>query len=150
MDEAAKQRVKDALVKHARESPCALTDDVAAERHGGQLDRNTSQEVDDNSHSYEAGDLEGLLDDSEVRARETLKAVESLDFAPAERVGPGAIVAFGGNRYVAGVPSGPFDCDGIGYEGIAVDAPVYAHIEGLRVGDTFSFAGQEHHIDLLA
>lgn len=150
MDTAAKQRVRDALIEHARAELRALTDEVAAERRGGQLDHSTSHEVDDTSHSYEAGDLEGLFDDSEDRARETLSAAEKLDFAPTDRVGPGAIVAFGGNRYVAGVPSGPFECDGTGYEGISIDAPIYVPIEGLRVGDTFSYGGQEHRIDLVA
>jgi hypothetical protein len=36
-----------------------------------------------------------------------------------------------------------------GYEGISVDAPVYAKIEGHRAGDTFSYAVQEHRIDLV-
>ena len=35
-------------------------------------------------------------------------------------------------------------------DGPATQAPTYAAIEGLRLGDTYEFRGQEHTIDFLA
>jgi hypothetical protein len=63
---------------------------------------------------------------------------------------PGAIVAFGGDHYVVGTVADEFACDGVTYEGISADAPLYAVIKGLRAGDSFTFNGQEHRVDAVA
>jgi hypothetical protein len=145
-----KLRVKDALLDHARAELRAQIDSADNERDAGQLDHDTSLEVDDISQADEAGDLESLLADSATKQKQLVERIEDLDFTHTDRVAAGAIVGFGGLRYVVGVAVGPFQSDGVTYEGIALDSPVYAEIEGLRVGDRFALEGVEQRIDVVA
>jgi hypothetical protein len=149
LDAAAKLRVRDALVAHAESALAALTNQSTAERDAARRDPNAVPETGDSSQSSEAGDLEGLFQRSAARLRESLAAIRALDFAPTTEVGPGAVVGFDGDTYVVGVSSDAFDCDGVSYAGIGGDAPVYAAIAGKRAGDTFTFRGQDHRLDLV-
>jgi hypothetical protein len=150
MDQDAKLRVKSALLEHLSAGVSSLSDQERSERRSGALDRDTSVEADDTSHSYEAGDLEGLFDRAAERARDRVARIDELDFGLRTDVAAGSLVGFDGDRYVVGAATGPFQCDGVSYEGIETDSPIYPHLEGLRVGDTFTFGGREHRIDFLA
>lgn len=61
-----------------------------------------------------------------------------------------AIVGFGGARYVVGVVSTAVRCGGESYEGLSTDSPIYAEIEGLHLGDSFTFRDTKQTIDFLA
>jgi hypothetical protein len=150
IDEASKLRIRDALLVHARHELGALSDQVEDEHAAAELDQDTSLEVDDTSQSYEAGDLHALYGRSVARQSASVRHIESLDFAHTDVVVAGAIVGVDGRRYVVGVASAPFECDGVTYEGIASDSPIFTHIQGLRVGDTFEFMGQKQHIVFVA
>ncbi len=149
LDADGKLRVRDALIAHAESALAALTTQSTAERDAARADPHSVPESGDASQSSEAGDLEGLFERSAAHARESLDAIRGLDFAPTDAVRPGAVVGFGGDRYVVGASSDGFDCDGVAYEGIGAGSPVYAAIAGKREGDTFTFRGQEHRIDLV-
>ena len=43
-----------------------------------------------------------------------------------------------------------FEVDGVSYEGISTDSPIYPAIEGLRAGDSFTFRDASQSIDFLA
>ena len=149
LDAVAKLRVRDALIAHAESALAALMSQHTVERDAARQDRDAVPEAGDSSQNLEAGDLEGLFQRSVARSRESLEAIRALDFAPATEVGPGAVVEFDGDHYVVGVNSDAFDCDGVTYEGIGADSPVYAALAGKRVGDTFTFRGQDHRLDLV-
>ncbi len=149
-DEATKSRVRDALLDHAKAALRALDANTSSEDRAGRLDQDTSLSIDDISQSDEAGDLGGLSEDAAARQQAALHQIEALDFSHIDQVGPGALVGFDGQRYVVGVVASPFDCDGVTYEGIASDSPIYPLIEGLQVGGTFSFNGHDHTIDFVA
>lgn len=150
IDDAAKQRVKEALVARAAEELRSSRRAAADERVGAERDTESSYTNDDLSQSDEGGEMAGLLEDAADRKEALIATIGALDFGPRSVVGPGAIVAFGGDHYVVGVVSDAFECGGVTYEGISSDSPVYAAIEGLHEGDTFTFNGQEHRIDLVA
>jgi hypothetical protein len=150
MDGDAKQRVKDALRARVAADVGSSRQAVAGERSAAELDPESSYSNDDLSQSDEAGELAGLLQSAEERREGALGRIDDLDFAPKTTVVPGAIVAFGGDHYIVGLVAEAFECDGVTYEGISSHSPIYASIKGLRAGDTFTFHGQEHRIDLLA
>jgi len=150
MDQAAKLRVREALLENARRELQALLDQAGSEEGSGLLDPDASLEPDDISRSDEAGDLRGLFLASVDRHRARVRQIEQLDVAVTDVVGPGAVVGLDGARYVVGVASDAFACDGVDYEGIAADAPVGAAIAGLRLGDVVTVAGHELRIDFLA
>ena len=150
MDSVAKQHVKDALIAHAEAELRSARADVAERDSAARLDPDVAASVDDLSQADEAGDLGGLLGDLEDRHRATLTRIENLDFSAKTAVTPGALVGFDGARYVVGVVSAAFECDGVTYEGLSSDSPIYSSLRGLQLGDTFTFAGREHRIDFLA
>jgi hypothetical protein len=150
MDEVGKQRVKDALIGQAEAELRSSRTDVTRHDSAAKLDQDSSFSVDDQSQSDEAGDLGGLFEGVADRQAGVLKQIRDLDFGLSSAVSPGALVGFDGDRYVVGVVAAPFDCDGITYEGLSTDAPIYPALAGLRLGDTFSFGGHDHRIDFLA
>jgi hypothetical protein len=150
MDSVAKQRVKDALLAQVEAELQASRASVAREDSAAKLDADSSYSVDDQSQADEAGDLGGLFEGIEERQAGTLGRIADLDFGPKTEVSPGAIVGFDGDRYVVGVVAAAFECDGITYEGISPDSPIYATLKGLQPGDTFTFDAREHRIDTVA
>jgi hypothetical protein len=150
MDADAKQRVKDALRARVATELSSSRAAVAGDRSAAGLDPDSSYTSDDLSQSDARSELAGLLAGAVERQAGALARIDALDFGPTSTVVPGAIIAFGGDHYVVGVVSDAFDCDGVTYEGISAESPVYASIRGLRVGDTFSFNGHEHRLELVA
>lgn len=150
MDDAAKARVKDALVARARTQLTASAGIIDTEHSAAELDQDSSYAVDDQSQADEAGDLMALYEGNAERQQADLEAVEKLDMSGKQSVQPGAIVGFGGARYVVGVVSDAVECDGVSYEGISTDSPVFAAIDGLGLGDSFTFHDREQRIDFLA
>lgn len=146
MDSKAKLRVKDALLAHLEAHLRATGAAVGREDSAARLDPDTVFSVDDQSQSDEAGDLGGLFEDVAERQHNTVATAEQLDFSPADAVRPGAIVVLDDNHYVVGVVSSPFESDGVTYEGMTTDAPLYDAIKGLRAGDSFTFDATEHRI----
>lgn len=150
MDIAAKERVRDAMIAHAEGQLAELADARDTERNAAELDPETSYDVDDLSQSTRAGDMHGLVEESVAKQRRKLDELSALDLTPTQRVRVGAVVAFGGQRYLVGTVSEPVECDGESYEGIAADAPIIAALDGLAAGDSFSFNGHDHRIELVA
>ena len=147
MDGTAKLRVKDALVAHLEEHLRATDAAMGREDSAARLDPDSTFSVDDQSQSDAAADLGGLYERVGERQHSAVARAQSLDFDPATEVGPGAIVVLDDDHYVVGVVSSPFDCDGVTYEGMTTDAPLYSAIKGLRAGDSFTFDATEHHVD---
>ncbi|GAA1144733.1 hypothetical protein GCM10009630_49200 [Kribbella jejuensis] len=146
MDSNAKLRVKDALLAHLEAHLRATGAAVDREDSAARLDQDTVFAPDERSQSDEAADLGSLFEHVEERQHGTVALAEQLDFGPTDEVGPGAIVVLDDNHYVVGVASSPFESDGVTYEGMTTDAPLYKAIKGLHPGDTFTFNTTEHHI----
>ncbi|WP_109508675.1 hypothetical protein [Nocardioides speluncae] len=149
LDAAAKQRIKDALVAHVAAHLGAAGETAAYERAAAQLDQAASHSVDDLSQSDEEGELSGLIAAAGERQQANLAAIRDLDFGPKDVVEPGAVIAFGGDHYVVGAVADAFECDGVTYEGVSADSPVYAASAGLLAGETFTVNGREHRLDLV-
>lgn len=150
MDEAAKERVKATLVERARAELAALLETVQEDDSASQLDQDDSFSVDDQSQADEAGDLSGLFQRQREQRQEDVERIEQLDVSPKSSVEPGAIVGFDGSRYLVGVVAVDFDCDGVTYQGISADSPIFEVLEGVALGDTFTFRERTHTIDFLA
>ncbi|MFT4262513.1 MAG: hypothetical protein QM572_03960 [Nocardioides sp.] len=150
IDAEAKQRVRETLLARAKAAADDLARKVAEEHAASERTGSGATTIDDLSQSDEAGDLGGLVEESSAHAEDVVAQIEGLDFSPTDVVRSGALVGFAGGRYVVGVVSEEFECDGATYEGIAADAPILAALEGLRVGDGFSFAGRTHTVGFVA
>ena len=150
MDDAAKQRIKTALVAQATEALDALKAQVRDDDAAAVIPEDDTYQADDLSQASEAGDLGELFEQSVARQQALLSTLESLDFSPTDTVRPGAVVAFGGAHFVVGVVADEFEVDGVTYEGISADAPVGEAIVGLKAGDTFTFNERTQTLDVVA
>jgi transcription elongation GreA/GreB family factor len=150
MDDAAKQRIKEALVTQASEALAALQTQVGDDKAAAVIPEDDTFQADDLSQADEAGDLGALFEQSVARQQALLETLETLDFSPTDTVRPGAVVAFGGSHYVVGVVADEFEVDGVTYEGISADAPVGEAIDGLKEGDSFTFNEQTQTLDTVA
>lgn len=146
-DQPTKQRVLEALRSRADDGLAAARSAVEAQRAAAESDSAETASVDNLSQSDQAGEMTSLYEGSEARQLASREALDALDFGPHSTVAPGALVSFDGGHYVVGVVSDAVVVDGVSYEGISADAPLYPAIEGLRAGDSFTFGGREHRID---
>ena len=149
LDAEAKLRVKQALREQAAKELATLRGTESTEATAVPIAADAAHSVDDLSQSDAEGELTGLLSGDVERQQLLLQQIDQLDVAPTGVVAPGAIVAYGGDRYLVGVVTDGFDCDGVSYLGIATDAPVYPKLVGLRQGDTFSYNDITFRLDLV-
>lgn len=149
LDADAKLRVKSALREQARRELASLRDTESVEETAVPLAADAAHSIDDLSQSDAEGVLTGLLAGDIAGQQDLLTRIDTLDVSPTDVVGPGAIVSYGGDLYLVGVVTAGFDCDGVEYLGISLDAPIYPVIAGLRAGDTFSFRGATFSIDMV-
>jgi transcription elongation GreA/GreB family factor len=149
LDQAAKLRVIAAMLRQADTELQALQQTVGEEHDAAELDEDSAYSNDDVSQSDEAGELKGRIGAYAEADQQALDALHRRDWSLTDVVGEGAIVGFDGDRYVIGAVVGSFECDGATYEGLSLDAPIYEPLAGLRAGDTFTFRGAEHTVDLV-
>lgn len=86
----------------------------------------------------------GYLDQAQ-QMKETLANLDKNHIS--EVVRPGSLVETRNSHYYVSVPLGEIDMeDGSHVYAISTDAPIYKHLDGKKVGDTFTFNGQEVEI----
>ncbi len=61
-------------------------------------------------------------------------------------VQPGAVVLTDQRNFLVGVSVEEFDCDGLAYQGLSVQAPLFKVLEGHRKGDTVAYQGVSYTI----
>ena len=147
MNDDAKQTLKDDLIAHLREATAAAQDDTDVANAALQIDDDEPHDPEDQAQASEASERVAATERAAARAQREIEDVEALDVSPTDRVRPGAVVAFDGAHYVVGVVTDTFESGGVSYEGISADSPVFAAIEGLGAGDTFTINGREHRLD---
>lgn len=147
MKDDAKQTLKEDLIAHLREGSAAAQDDPEVSNAELQVDDDEPHDPGDQAQAAEASERVAATERAAARTARELEETEALDFSATDRVGPGAVVTFGGASYVVGVVSDPFESGGVTYEGISTNSPVYAAIEGLHAGDTFTVGGREQRLD---
>lgn len=140
LDEAAKLRVRDALVASIRSRLSGSEQDTGAEHRAAELDPDSAYSIDDQFQSDEDAELVGQLEKADDQQQALLDEIAGIDFGGKDAVGPGAVISFGGTSYVVGVAAEPFACDGVDYQAVSTNAPIYRAIDGLRAGDTFTSA----------
>jgi hypothetical protein len=112
-----------------------------------RLDRSEPIENDEQAQAEIASDLSEALDDTVHNYSDKLSKLQTIDFGPKVKVEEGAIVKLGGRHFVISVSRGKFSCDGNEVMGISTQAPIYAVMEDMRIGDSFTFRGMKFVIE---
>lgn len=112
-----------------------------------KLDENESHDTDDVADARGNADLAAAFEHPMQTHHAKIDVLENLDFAVTDTVAPGAVVGFGGRRFVVSVATSQFDLDGVSYMGISPQSPIYAVIDGLQEGDSFRHNGRDMVLD---
>ena len=83
-----------------------------------------------------AGELQGVVLDVHFKVA-----------APADVVGPGAVVLWNGQNFVIAALTQEFECQGQTFMGISCDAPITTALLGKSAGDAFEVNGISQVID---
>ncbi len=111
-----------------------------------RLDDREGHDNDDLADARENVDLAQAFGHPVHNHRAKIEAIEGMDFAPTDRVGPGAVVIFANRRFVVAVSTNRFSCRGEAYMGISLQSPIYRAMRGLKAGDSFTLNGREMKI----
>ncbi|WP_141397230.1 hypothetical protein [Mobilicoccus massiliensis] len=142
-----KQKVKDALVSQLGAEAASTKTTESVDQDAARLDQDMPMDSGDLSQSDQAGEMRGRLSAVAQGELGGIQEVEALDVSPKTTIEPGAIVAIDGDHYLVGVPASPFECDGVTYEGMSSDSPMFEAAQGKSAGDTFDLLGSTRHID---
>lgn len=112
-----------------------------------RLDDREGHDNSDIAESRESADLAAAFDGPVHTHQAKIDALEALDFALADHVRPGAVVSFNKRHFVVAVATSAFDCEGRSYMGISTQSPIFAAIDGLAEGDSFTFNGRKTRLD---
>lgn len=140
MNKNAVKRTMLTLSREEMESARQHYNDYFAE---ARVDR--SEATDDNrlAHARFAGELAEAFEHPLHTYEAKLEQLEAIDFSPKTEVGPGAIVKVAGRYLVVAVSTRSFQCEGRTLMGISPQAPIYAAMDGKRIGESCPFRGRE-------
>lgn len=142
-----KTRIKDAFLAQAKSEQAGTAESIADEHQAAEPDTTDPYTEGDQSQADEAGDLVGIFEKVQATQDADVATIADLDVSPTDTVRPGALVEFDGGHYLVGIVGPAVEVDGVSYEGLSGDSPLYAVLSGKRAGDTFSFRDKEHTLD---
>lgn len=112
-----------------------------------KLDDRESHDNSDIAEARENADLAAAFDHPVKDHHAKIDVLETLDFAPRDTIGPGAVVRLGKRRFVVSVSTAEFTFEGQTYMGISQQSPIYQAMDGLEAGDAFDFNGRQVKVD---
>jgi len=107
-----------------------------------QLDDQEAFTTDEISVARETADIAHALEGPAAIHEAKIAAIRNIDFGAKTEAEAGAVVCFGGRKFVLSVATGSFEAGGQTFMGIAMDSPVAQKIAGLGKGDTFEQGGR--------
>lgn len=113
------------------------------------IDESDVMDPEDFSHQYEAGEMEQLMRTQMNRAKSCIDLINNIDFSPKSKIEVGAIVETGAFAFFIGIPTTPFNFEGRQIVGISKEAPFYTVLIDKKVGDHFTYCGNEYTIDAI-
>ena len=73
---------------------------------------------------------------------EALEKLRQINFGPKLVVEEGSVVRFEGRWFVIAIATKAFECSGVSYMGISLDAPIFKAMEGRSAGERLTFKGR--------
>jgi hypothetical protein len=106
--------------------------------------RERSEPMDSGQDSQEAFDADlaqAFECPSHVHA-EALDTLRQINFGPKLMVEEGSVVRFEGRWFVVAIATKEFECSGVSYMGISLDARIFKVMEGRSAGERITFKGR--------
>lgn len=145
--QALKATLRDRMLSLEAEELTAAKEHYERFVKDAQLDLREHYDNSEIAEARENADLAAAFDHPVKDHHSKIDALENLDFSMTDKVGPGAVVSFGGRHVVISVSTATFDHDGVSYMGISPQSPIYQAMKGLEEGDSFMFHGKEVVVD---
>ncbi|MCV6586817.1 MAG: GreA/GreB family elongation factor [Marinibacterium sp.] len=144
-----KQAIRDRMLALEEAELATAQEHYEAFLNDAKLDEREQHDLGEISEAREQADLAVAFEHPVLEHGAKVEAIEHADFALSDAVGPGAVVKFGGRRFVVLVSTARFDCDGKTYMGISQQSPIYKAIKGLGEGDEFTFNGKTLTLEMV-
>ena len=141
-----KEKIKNKLIELQKKMIAEFEEKVTDVHSMVDIDEEDTHDPEDFSHQYEAGEMEQLVKSQLYRAKEKLNDLQNMSIEPSSIVESGAIVETDKRNFVIGFSSTPFEIDEKEFVGISKGAPVYAAMDGKKVGDSFEVGGTNYTI----
>ncbi len=141
-----KEEIKNKLIELQKKMIAEFEEKVQDVHSMVDIDEEDTHDPEDFSHQYEAGEMEQLVKSQLYRAKEKLNDLQNMSIEPSSIVESGAIVETDKRNFVIGFSSTPFEIDEKEFVGISKGAPVYAAMDGKKVGDSFEVGGTNYTI----
>lgn len=141
-----KEEIKNKLIELQKKMIAEFEEKVQDVHSMVDIDEEDTHDPEDFSHQYEAGEMEQLVKSQLYRAKEKLNDLKNMSIEPSSIVESGAIVETDKRNFVIGFSSTPFEIDEKEFVGISKGAPVYAAMDGKKVGDSFEVGGTNYTI----
>ncbi len=142
---------------HIRNTMLSLTEDALKHAksnyayflQSARIDRDSAVEAGDAANAEQASDLAEAFDQPIHSNEDKIAKLEQVNFGKKSVIEEGAVVRLSGRYFVIAVSTAQFVCEDESFMGISTDAPIYAPMQGLRVGDTFTFREHQFEIEQL-
>lgn len=110
------------------------------------IDEEMTQDPEDYSHQYESSEMEQLIKVQLNKVTTGIDRLHQLKSIKNSTVCPGVVVETSLFNFFIGFAAMPFEFEGKQYFGVSTDSPIYTVMTGKKVGDSFSYAGNDYHI----
>lgn len=108
-----------------------------------RLDGREGHDRDEYASARTNADLAHSFDHPVHEHQAKIELIENTDFGPKTTVEQGAVVKFGGKRFVVVTSTRRFTVDGKEAMGISLDSPAYKAMKGLEQGEEFTLNGRD-------
>lgn len=141
-----KEEIKNKLIELQKKMIAEFEEKVQDVHSMVDIDEEDTHDPEDFSHQYEAGEMEQLVKSQLFRAKEKLSDLQNMSVEASSVVESGALVETDKRNFVIGFSSTPFEIDGKEFVGISQGAPIYAAMDGKKVGESFEVSGTNYAI----
>jgi hypothetical protein len=111
------------------------------------IDEDNTIDPEDYSHQTESREMKMLLQKQLDKALFDYEKIKSIDFSEKQDASVGALVTTDMFNFILGVATTPFLFGNMQVVGVSTEAPIYRHLLGRKVGDTFQFSGNQYNIN---
>jgi hypothetical protein len=142
-----KETVRETMLSHQQEIINELSEQISTVHTMVDIDEEMTHDPEDYSHQFESNEIEQLIKVQLNKAKSGLQHLESIDFGPKNTVTAGALVKTNKMKFFIGFPTVPFDAGEDHIVGISLGSPIYPMMANKKVGDSFTFSGNEYNIE---
>lgn len=141
-----KNELRKVMISNYENILAELHEELATKKGSSDLDENDTLDLEDYSTQTVSNVMVDLLKEQIAKTEKDLERIQSIDFSAKSEATVGALVTTDMFNFFLGVATVPFLYDHKQIVGVSVSAPIFVNIKGKKVGDSFTFSGNQYNI----